>query len=336
MKISHQISFSILYLLIIFFSCPIYAQDAHKLTRHNTPDNKNICTNYDQRRIIAIGDVHGDLDTTLTALRLAGAINKHNNWVGGDLIVVQTGDVLDRGDDDIAILNFFEKLKVEASKTGGEFIMLNGNHELLNIEGVMKYVTPGGIKASENIKNLDLNRPELNNVPNDIKSRVAAFMPGGPYANMLAKNKVILHLGDTVFVHGGLLPTAIAYGTDRINTETQAWMRGEIVEPPIMRSPDSPVWVRTFSFGIGDSDHSLWHRILSLFTGKTDCALLTKVLKSLNAKRMVVGHTVQKNGITSACNGKIWRIDVGMAYFYGGNIEILEIVGSNITILREK
>ena len=40
---------------------------------------------------------------------------------------------------------------------------------------------------------------------------------------------------------------------------------------------------------------------------------------------MVVGHTVQQQGITSACDGKLWRIDVGLAEVYGGPIEVLEV-----------
>jgi hypothetical protein len=41
---------------------------------------------------------------------------------------------------------------------------------------------------------------------------------------------------------------------------------------------------------------------------------------------MVVGHTVQPHGITSACDGTLWRIDVGLATYYGGPIQVLELV----------
>jgi hypothetical protein len=51
------------------------------------------------------------------------------------------------------------------------------------------------------------------------------------------------------------------------------------------------------------------------------------VLGALGAKRMVVGHTVQQRGITDACEGTLWRIDVGLAAYYGGPIEVLEIAG---------
>src|SRR5690606_24896416 len=60
-------------------------------------------------RLIAIGDVHGDLVATRTALRLGGAIDEANRWIGGDLRVVQTGDQLDRGDHEREILDLFEQ-----------------------------------------------------------------------------------------------------------------------------------------------------------------------------------------------------------------------------------
>ncbi len=65
------------------------------------------------------------------------------------------------------------------------------------------------------------------------------------------------------------------------------------------------------------------------------CDVLGKALATLAVKRMVVGHTVQKGGITSACDGKVWRIDVGLAAHYGGRPEVLEIAGDEVRPLRE-
>ena len=41
-------------------------------------------------RLIAMGDVHGDYDAAISALKLAGAIDDNLRWVGGDLTIVQT------------------------------------------------------------------------------------------------------------------------------------------------------------------------------------------------------------------------------------------------------
>ena len=49
---------------------------------------------------------------------------------------------------------------------------------------------------------------------------------------------------------------------------------------------------------------------------------------------MVVGHTVQSGGVTSACDDRVWRIDVGLARHYGGRTEALEIRGDEVRVLR--
>jgi hypothetical protein len=55
----------------------------------------------------------------------------------------------------------------------------------------------------------------------------------------------------------------------------------------------------------------------------------------LGAKRMVMGHTVQRNGVNAACEGKAWRIDVGLSKFYGGPIQALAIEGDAVKVLKE-
>eukprot|EP00541_Cyclophora_tenuis_P015205 CAMPEP_0116577876 /NCGR_PEP_ID=MMETSP0397-20121206/21386_1 /TAXON_ID=216820 /ORGANISM="Cyclophora tenuis, Strain ECT3854" /LENGTH=169 /DNA_ID=CAMNT_0004107187 /DNA_START=58 /DNA_END=567 /DNA_ORIENTATION=+ len=53
----------------------------------------------------------------------------------------------------------------------------------------------------------------------------------------------------------------------------------------------------------------------------TDCR---RVLTTLQADRLVIGHTVQDQ-INSAMDGRVWRIDVGASAAYGGPTEVLEI-----------
>jgi hypothetical protein len=49
---------------------------------------------------------------------------------------------------------------------------------------------------------------------------------------------------------------------------------------------------------------------------------------------LVVAHTVHLEGITSACNGKVWRVDVGMSAYYGGVPSVLKISDGQIEILN--
>ena len=87
----------------------------------------------------------------------------------------------------------------------------------------------------------------------------------------------------------------------------------------LLGAPDGPVWSRHYS---QDPDGD-------------DCELLATTLEQLGAARMIVGHTVQSGGISSACNERVWRIDTGMSAFYGGKVQVLEIRGGEVSVLGD-
>lgn len=272
-------------------------------------------------RVVAIGDLHGDLNATRAALRLAGAIDEADHWSGGALVLVQTGDVLDRGDGERAIVDLFDRLIDEAARAGGTVHALNGNHEIMNVAGDFRYVTEGGYKDFSNVSGLSALDGRLAKVAPEARPRASAFFPGGPYAKKLGRNNTVVIVGDTVFVHGGLLPEHAKYGVDTMNRQVSAWMNGDSRSPPdIVMAEDAPVWMRLYSEGS---------------PGARACETLGTTLAALGAKRMVVGHTVQKDGISSACDGKVWRIDTGLASYYGGPMEVLEIVGGEARVLKK-
>ncbi|KAK9859321.1 hypothetical protein WJX84_003916 [Apatococcus fuscideae] len=95
-------------------------------------------------RIVAIGDLHGDVDKTKRALRLGGLIDEAGNWTGGHTVAVQVGDQLDRGGNEVEILYLLERLQKQAARAGGALHVLNGNHEFMNIAGDVRYATQQG------------------------------------------------------------------------------------------------------------------------------------------------------------------------------------------------
>jgi hypothetical protein len=266
-------------------------------------------------RVVGIGDVHGDLSAARDALRIAGAIDDDDRWIGGDLVVVQTGDQLDRGDEEEAILELFERLADEAHAAGGAFHSLLGNHELMNVQLDLRYVTPGGFAdfADTGVPDDD---PGLAAYPEAERGRVAAFRPGGEWARVFAGHNTMMVVGDTAFVHGGILPEHVAYGLERANAEVRAWMLGEGDDPDAVTGGDGPAWRRDYSDGPGASE----------------CAALEAALDAIPAARMVVGHTVQDHA-NSACGGRVWRVDVGMAAYYGGPREVVQIADGEVTVL---
>jgi hypothetical protein len=80
----------------------------NQLTTDNLPDYVNSIHCFDNRaiftdpndlpnRIVAIGDVHGDLESLFLILLKAEVINIVGKWIALDTFVVQTGDIFDKG-----------------------------------------------------------------------------------------------------------------------------------------------------------------------------------------------------------------------------------------------
>ncbi|MDQ3035010.1 MAG: calcineurin, partial [Myxococcota bacterium] len=100
--------------------------------------------------------------------------------------------------------------------------------------------------------------------------------------------------------------------------DVRAFFHGEAPLSAAMRAEDGPVW----------------HRAFGLEPDAAACAELERALAHVHATRMVVGHTVQREGINAACDERVWRIDVGLAEHYGGPTEVLELTGDTARVLR--
>ena len=269
-------------------------------------------------RIIAIGDLHGDFKAAKRAFKLGGAINEKGTWIGGPLVVVQTGDVLDRGNDERELLAFLDQEQDAAEKAGGHVYRLNGNHEIMNVQGDFRYVSEQGFKAFANEPSTG--RPDAAELPIEQRGRAEAFLPGGRQARKLAAFPIVWIVGDTVFAHGGVLPTHLGYGLDRMNQQIGAWMRGEAQLPKKLQGDRTPFWIRDYG-ELGRDEV---------------CTELDRVLRALKAARLVVGHTPQKSGISFGCDRRLARIDVGLSSYYGNNpTQVLEIAGSVMHVLHD-
>lgn len=93
-------------------------------------------------RLIAIGDIHGSYDGLTTILRKAGLVDEQLQWSGGRTTVVQTGDYTDRGADVKKVMDLLMRLERDARSAGGQFIVLAGNHEVMNLIADFRDVTP--------------------------------------------------------------------------------------------------------------------------------------------------------------------------------------------------
>jgi hypothetical protein len=275
-----------------------------------------------KKRIIVIGDIHGDFNALIKSLKIANVIDNQNKWIGKDTYVVQLGDQIDRGgrfdshndeNSELKIMLFLDNLDKEARKNNGRVLSLLGNHELMNVMGQMDYVSEQGIRLFGNVDN-----------------RRKMFAPGSNIAKYLACNrKVILKIGDFVFIHAGIFPNTIyRENLNDINNFIRRYLNGE------KKLENDERFKKLYL----NENSLLWYRGMS--QPEPNCALINSVTEYLKIEGVIVGHTPQNN-INSACFKKIWRVDTGMSNAFGSDshnrIQVLEILnnGQQIQILQD-
>jgi hypothetical protein len=94
----------------------------------NSDNIHKVSDNYKDKRIVAIGDLHSDLDAAIHLLDKIGIIHKDNHkvWVAENTILVLTGDAVDRGDDSKDLYVLLYSLQQQATSHNSELIILNG------------------------------------------------------------------------------------------------------------------------------------------------------------------------------------------------------------------
>lgn len=301
------ISIKLLFPLLVFLVACTEASDA---PAQQATDNAG--------RLVAIGDIHSDINAMRQVFQLAGAINANDEWIGGELTIVQLGDMIGRSDDERQVLDLIFALQQQAEQHGGKLYALIGNHEIMGARVDNQAVGPNPFPAYEGMAGLDLSDPRLEHLQPNERHRGAALMAGGPYARRLAEWPTVLQLGSTVYVHGGVVPRWVEYGIDRINADVSAWLRGEEQFEPVS------------SQRVDDSDRVMWARHFSSRVDSFDCQMLQLSLDLLGAERMIVAHTRHPQ-ITAYCDQKVWVLDTGMSRAYGGQIQALELINDEVT-----
>ena len=204
-----------------------------------------------QGRVVAVGDVHGNLDGFVQILQQAKLLDAQRNWIGGNATLVQTGDCIDRGKEMRGVLDFLMALEKQAARKGGRVITLLGNHEAMNMYGDLRYVTPENYasfadgnsekrraKAWEQYIAWTKKRAQLLNAPVPVLGADAekawmdahplgyfehrdAFGPKGVYGKWLREKPAILQIGTTAFLHGGIAPEFATWKVADINKRIQ-------------------------------------------------------------------------------------------------------------------
>jgi hypothetical protein len=194
------------------------------------------------RRVVAVGDVHGNLDGFTAMLKASGLIDDARQWTGENSTLVLLGDLVDRGPQSRAVLDFVMTLQGEAQKRGGAVRVSLGNHEVMNIMGDMRYVVAADYSAfadnrSEQRRRTafrDYSRMEtrkgrmpveedwMKSHPLGFIEHREAFGPQGKYGKWLRGLSAVNKVDDSIFLHGGINPALEVKSIERINSGVKA------------------------------------------------------------------------------------------------------------------
>jgi hypothetical protein len=264
------------------------------------------------KRLIVIGDIHGDIRRFKNILVNAKVINNNLEWIAEppETIIIQLGDQIDSLNrtsteewevlKDYEMIYFTDYLNLIARAKGGYCISLIGNHELMNVIGDFSYVS--------------------DNSNSEIRKQL--FKPKGTLALTLAKRPLIFKIGDLIFCHAKLdiehLNILKKYNKDifYVNQVWKNYLENEKINIEDKEIIDSII--------IGPSG-ILWNRKEN---DKSSTALL---FKELGIIYMFLGHTSYDK--IQLIDNQIWYCDTGISRAFGkSNYQYLDIKNNIINI----
>jgi hypothetical protein len=313
------------------------------------PDNP--CALETTERIVAVGDVHGAYERFAAILQEAKIINAEHHWIGEKAILVQTGDMMDRGPDSRKALDLLRQLELEAPKAGGQVHALIGNHEAMRVQEILRDASAeeaGEFRAADSEKTRERYystaatdaraAADRANKPFDEKAfkqtflqatmlgyveMMKAFSPDGDYGKWLKSHDAMIKINGIIFMHGGPSAPIAAMGCANVNAAVRRELSRVVPvdEKMMIWRADGPLWYRGYVDG-------------NAKPGEFEAAL-----EKLDAKAIVVGHTTFGNAtITPRFDGKLVPIDTGMlggANYPFGAPSALEIAGDTWTAIYE-
>jgi hypothetical protein len=234
-------------------------------------------------RIVAIGDVHGDYDQFVKALKTGELVDDELKWKAGKTHFVQTGDVFDRGPDSKKVMDLLMQLEKQASAAGGMVHTLLGNHEVMVMTGDLRYTHLGEYEAFGGREGF-----------------AKAVSTEGEYGKWLRTHNCVIKINDNLFMHGGLAKEWMHLSLDKMNQDVREYLLNGGGDGNLVRSGGP-----------------LWYRGWAETPGKELAALCDPVFEKFGVRHAIVGHTPQR-GIVAFGGGRVICIDTGMSAAYGG------------------
>ncbi|WP_019028459.1 metallophosphoesterase [Colwellia piezophila] len=253
--------------------------------------------------VAALSDFHGKYNLMLELLTNNNIIDEDKKWAFGKGHFVITGDIFDRGDKVTEILWFLYDLEQQAKKAGGDIHLTLGNHEVMILNGDLRYLHPKYIETAKQLK----------------KPFEQLFSKDSIIGNWLRSKPVLVKVNNMLFAHGGFHPSLATEQRSLIEINTifkASLIKAELDKPregwaKYLHKTNGPIWYRGY---------------FSADRGKDGGASSTEIdllLKHFDVKHLIVGHTSQKQ-IETRYQGRVIAIDSSIKRGSYGEILFIE------------
>lgn len=232
-------------------------------------------------QVVGLGDVHGAYDRLVALLLTGGLIRKAGGqpagyaWTGGNRVLVSVGDIINKGDRGMDVIDLMRSLETQAQAAGGAVIVTLGNHEA---EFMAK---PGKNKSEEFRTELEKRGLDPDKVA-DGETEYGQWLHQRPLAAKV-NSWFFCHAGDS----GGQTVPQLA--------------------DDFRQTVDAGKWGSRFLIGTKS--------ILEAEKWWQDRSAVDRDLAGVKAGHIVFGHdpgAFRKGQIEEKFGGRIFRIDVGM------------------------
>lgn len=266
------------------------------------------------KKLLVIGDVHGQYDTLKVFLQNNKVIDNNLKWTFGDGTVVFIGDIFDRGEKVTEAMWLIYRMEKEAPKHGGMVQLILGNHEMMVLQEDERYIAEKYYYLFKNVKlsysNYYSNKTLL--------------------GRWLRSKNTFLKADSLLFVHGGIHPNILQYklSLDSINNLISSYLSAKRKTNyannfalQFLLSYNGPFWYR------GMVEESEGNKM-----SEQD---MNQILTSYNSKYVIVGHTF-KPRINTYCYGKVIATDVPFYLPDGYPMQALLLEDRKFVLLNSK
>jgi len=249
-------------------------------------------------RIVALSDIHGQYGLLVTLLRAHHVIDSEDRWSLGDATLVVAGDVFDRGPQVTEAFWLLYSLQQQAAAAGGAVHFVLGNHETMVLYNDLRYVNPKYLRSAQLLG----------------RSYPALYGPDSTIGQWLRTRPVLLRVGDTLFLHGGIAPENLDLVRNMATTNAGYQAAVGLPKEQVKAAPDT---ARLFD----GKTSPIWYR--GYFDGRMDTAQVETLLKQLDLARIVVGHTSMPH-VSSFHGDRIIAIDSSIKNGENGELLFIE------------